>query len=247
MRLLLIAASILALGACSGAEQGAQKEQAAPKASAEPALASCVDVNKARDVANALDGAPCQLTFADGRTALVTPAPVGNDAEFGNVTIVVRGKDGAPLQTIEEAEATSYLPVTAAVEDVDGDGREDIAVNINQGNVNTTAAVWAFREKAGKFVRLGEINAVDVSRTSEGLLALSTRENAATYGVEFVRVDQESFTSIASFELTPVVDGKGAVTRTECKLLEGPGLAAMKLTPQAATAKFCAEPSAKVE
>jgi hypothetical protein len=241
MRLFLTTACVVALAACGA------NPTATPKAEPVAALASCADVNQTRDPANALDGAPCQLNFADGRVAQVTPQPVAAGAEFGVIDIVVRGKDGADLQTIKEAQATSYLPVTAAVQDIDGDGREDIAINISQGNVNTTSAVWAYRETPGQFVRLGEIVAVDVARTADGLLALSTRNSAASYGVQFVRVDEATLTPIASFELTPIADDKGGVARTECKLLDGPGLAELKLTPAAATTKFCAEPSAKVE
>jgi hypothetical protein len=241
MRSLLMATCVLALAAC-GANPAAP-----PKAQPATALVACADVNQNRETANALDGAPCKLEFADGRVAQVTPATVAADAASGAVEIVVRGKDGAALQTIQEPEVMSYVPVAATVQDIDGDGREDIAVNVNQGNVNTTSAVWAFRENAGKFVRLGEIVAVNVSRTADGLLALSTRGSAATYGVQFVRVDAATLTPIASFDLTPIADDKGGIARTECKLIEGPGLAALKLTPQAATEKFCAEPSAKVE
>jgi hypothetical protein len=243
MKMIYGVVAVLTLAACGGNQTKTEANEAFALAQALPA---CDVANMEREVAHSLDGTACKLDLGDGRIAHVLPAPVPDSPEGdGKVDITIFNNDGAVLQSFGEGEVSSYLPITARIEDFDRDGAGDIRVTLNSGNVNTRSAIWAARE--GAFVRLGEVNAVSTSPTADGFIALSTRESAATYSVAFVRVVADAITPIASFNLTPIADDKGAIARTECELAQAPGIAALGLTPEAATKKFCADPAAQIE
>lgn len=221
----------LALSACA---------KSAPTQAA-PAAAPCADMPVAT---GELTPGECQLEVS-GRVVRFTFAPVAEGAVAGNVSAEVIDEDGAVVQTLLEPDVSEYLPPSA--EDVDGDGRADILIRRESGNVNTVSGVWIYSGERGAYQRAGEVSGVEIQRTSEGYIAVPARSGAAAWNVAFYRLDEGGLIPLVTVGVEAQdVSADGRVTRSDCTLTDAPGLADLNLTLEAAQAKFCAEPAAGV-
>lgn len=221
-RAMILASAALALAACS-------QEPAVDAPTYDLSLyPSCSEID-ATDERLAQDG--CLLS-ADGMLhALVVTRGV-------NAVSVQSVVDGEPAQLMEETVAAGQALPT--LEDVNGDGRPDLLIPRETGNVNTVQAVWLAGEGAGAYTRLGEIAGIGLSRTAEGLLAVPARSSAAAVEVTFYRVEPTSLAEAAVVTVTaePRPDGSLA---TRCELTRKPE--GETWTDAQMQEKFCAEPA----
>ena len=184
----------------------------------------------------------CTL-IANDETLRVRYSPVAEGAQGGAVSVDVLGEDGAVSQTMLESDVSEYLP--PSVQDVDGDGRGDILIARESGNVNTASGVWVFNGDAGAYRRVGEISGVEIVNTVDGYVAVPARGGAAMWNVAFYQLDADGLHMLASVN----VEGEelaGGQIRSTCSLLDAPGIERVSLTTAEAEAKFCAEPAAQV-
>lgn len=183
----------------------------------------------------------CRLE-STGSSLHVKFAATPEGASGGTVSIDVLGSDFAIAQTVTETDVSEYR--APSVQDVDGDGRGDILIPRETGNVNVANAIWLFSGESGAYRRVGEVSGVSIERTEEGYVAVPARGGAALWNVAFYRLDGEGLHMIASVN----VEGEevnGAV-RSTCTLADAPGIGAINLDATQAEAKFCAEPAAGV-
>lgn len=182
----------------------------------------------------------CRLS-ANDESLRVVYAEAAEGAVAGTVSIEVFGDNGGVRQVMIEPDVSEYL--APRVHDVDGDGRADILVGRASGNANTVSGVWVFNGERGVYQRVGEISGVAVTRTEEGYVAVAGRSSAAAWNVAFHSLDDAGLHLVASVDVegTPGDDGAIAIA---CRLADAPGIAELQLAPQAAEARFCAEPAA---
>ena len=181
--------------------------------------------------------------IANDETLRARYSPVSEGAMGGAVSVDVLGENGVVLQTMLESDVSEYLP--PSVQDVDGDGRGDILIARERGNVNTASGVWVFNGDAGAYRRVGEISGVEIVNTADGYVAVPSRGGAAMWNVAFYQLDAEGLHMLASVN----VEGEelaGGQIRSTCALLDAPGIDRVGLTTELAEAKFCAEPAAQV-
>jgi hypothetical protein len=186
--------------------------------------------------ASEIEAGECRLDAA-GETMRVSFSPMAEGVN-GTVRIDVLNADGAVAQTIVEENVSQYLAPT--VQDVDGDGRADILVARETGNVNTVFGVWIFGGDRNVYRRVGEVSGYDIARTQEGLLAVQARSGAALRTVAFYQLNPDGLAHIATVELEAREGGE--TVHWNCRLSDAPGVAELGLAADAAEQRFCADP-----
>lgn len=184
----------------------------------------------------------CKLQAA-GQTLRVSYGEPAAGTSVGTVNVDVHSEDGSVQQSIVEADVLQYLPVS--VEDIDGDGRADIRIERDRGNVNTTSALWIFNGERGRYERAGEVSGVEIERTADGYIAVPARSSAAAWNVSFYRLSDIGLAKLVAVEVVGEERAGGAIEST-CSLVESNGLPAIALSETEAREKFCAEPAAQV-
>lgn len=235
-----ISAAALALAACSPAP--ASDEPAAPAGGASAkrvALPDCETVEAQDQGADGWKHPDCRVLLPDGSGLAIEARYAPAEDESIEVTVQVVQTGDKTIQEFKERMGNTFNG--ANVKDFDGDGKADVLLPLETGNVNTSWAVY--RQMEGPtFVRVGEPSGVSVVKTETGYIAVQGRSSAADYYV--------SFYSLTPTELKPVltveVSGKGEpgkVTGVDCTLTDDGGMAELGLTDAAAKEKFCAEPT----
>lgn len=163
------------------------------------AIPLCEDISRSEnpeaDPMNMFGAADCRLNPAGGENPsnvqiLVDFADVdpANLDATGVVRVEVAELSGKSLQVFEEKDLYEY--VYPSVKDVDGDGKVDLLVARETGNVNTVHALWLQRGEWA-FTRAGEVSGVDVMVRPDGLIASVGRSTAASYYAEFYRIEND--------------------------------------------------------
>jgi hypothetical protein len=217
--------ALLALAACEP-RRGAALEELMPCAELVLAAGEFA-ANECRIEAN---GEALHVKYAQGDAGAVA----------GNVSLELIDAHGDVRQLMVEPGVSRYL--APRVHDVDGDGRADLLVGRDAGNVNTVSGVWIFSGERGVYERVGEISGVSVTPTEDGLVAVGSRSSAAAWNIAFHQLDGRGLRLMASVEIEGI-EQRGDVLRTRCLLNDGSGLAELGLAPAEAQAKFCADPA----
>jgi hypothetical protein len=230
----------LALSACSPAP--ATDEAAAPAGGASAkrvALPECDAVEAQDQGADGWKHPDCRALLPDGSGLAIEARYAPAEDESIEVTIQVVQTGDKTIQEFKERMGNTFNGPN--VKDFDGDGKADVLLPLETGNVNTSWAVY--RQVEGpKFVRVGEPSGVSLVKTESGYIAAQGRSSAADYYVSFFSLEPEELKPV----LTVEVSGKGEpgkVTDVECVLTDDGGMAETGLTEDAAKAKFCAEPT----
>lgn len=185
----------------------------------------------------------CQLQTAGGilRFAITPP-------EKPNAATTVKGNLIGPadgiVQTIEVGQWGRFFP--PALADIDGNGAQDLVITTDVGNVNATQSVWLFNPNTARFVEAGEIVQSGNSLTSDGLVAVVARVNAASYATTFFSVIDFKLVELATATVTLNAGGKVESCSVERAPANTEAIAALKLTPAQADAKFCGYARAQV-
>jgi hypothetical protein len=188
----------------------------------------------------AREAAECQLEAA-GQTLHVKFEPGAAGAEAGSVSIDVLGDDGAVVQTMLEPDVLEFI--APKIQDVDGDGRPDILAGRESGNVNTTYGVWVFNGERGVYERVGQLDGVEIERTSDGLVVAVGRSSAVSWAVNFYKLDEGGLQPMVNIRVSAPEREGG---EPSCALETTPGLRDLNITEEAARERFCAEPAAQV-
>lgn len=224
-----LAAASLSLGAC--ARQDAKQS----------VLPACAKL----EATNAGDAGwthpECAIQSKDS-AALVFEVryPKPEPGQPNGVQVRVIGPEQEALQTIEEGMDST--PSAPKLEDIDGDGRDELMIPLSTGNVNTTWAIWRATGSSRHMTRAGQLSAVEIARTESGYVTASARSSAAAWNVDFYRFDGAALRPIVSTQVEAVPDDTGGIGSVNCSVMDAGGLASVNLTPEAAQQQFCAEP-----
>jgi hypothetical protein len=186
----------------------------------------------------------CRLQSADA-AGLAFEARYSQPApdQQQRIAIQVVGPGDATLQTIEETiEHTFGAPL---LQDVDGDGRDELLVPLLTGNVNTTWAVWRATGEETTFKRIGELSGVDLGHTEDGYVTAAGRSSAKSFVVHYFRIENDALKPVVDVTVTALELGPDdKIVAETCEVEDAGGLAATGLDAAAAKAKFCEDPAA---
>jgi hypothetical protein len=224
----------LTLAACSPAPT----EEAGGVAAKRVPLPDCASVEAEDNGADGWKHPDCRAVFPDQSGLAIEARYTPAEDDSTKITVQVVQTGDATIQTFEERMGNTFNGPTLA--DFDKDGKVDIQVPLETGNVNTTWALWKQFE-GPKFVRIGEPSGVEIQQTESGYLAVQGRSSASEYYVTFYKLTGEDLKE----QLTARVAAQGEpdkITGVECTIEEDEAFAASGLTLDAAKAQFCAEP-----
>lgn len=232
----------LALAACSPAPASdveAGGEAGGGAAAKRLPLPDCA-TSKAEDLgADGWKHPDCRLMLPDASGLAIEAryTPAEDDSTQVNVQVVQPGD--ATIQEIVERMGNTFNG--PSVEDFDKDGKADILLPLETGNVNTTWAVW--RQVDGpRFVRVGEPNGISIVKTDSGYIAVQGRSSAAEYYVQFLKLEADALSPVATATVTAQGE-PDRITGVDCSVADDGGLATAGLTLEAAKKQFCAEPA----
>ncbi len=240
LRLVLCIAALAAV-ACSPRtepESVAPADSAGGVAEKRMPLPDCSEVETQDQGADGWKHPDCRLMLPDGSGRAIEARYAKAEDESTKVTVQVVAPGDATVQTIEETMGNTFEKVI--VEDIDQDGRPDIRVPLETGNVNTSWALWRHTPD-GSFVRIGEPSGVSMVNTPSGYFAVQSRISANEWSVQFYKLEADVLTPVATAEL--VAEGEpDKITGVACTVTDDGGLKAAALDIKAAEAQFCAEP-----
>jgi hypothetical protein len=201
-------------------------------------LPDCASVETQDAGADGWKHPDCRLMFTDDSKLALEARYTPAEDDSTKITVQVVAPGDATLQTIEETMGNTFNGV--ALQDIDKDGKLDIQIPLETGNVNTTWAVWRQRDDKS-FIRIGEPTGVSIEKTASGYIAVQARSSANEWAVEFYKLEADDLKPVATADV--IAQGEpDKITGVECTITDDGGLAAASLTPEAARAQFCAEP-----
>jgi hypothetical protein len=181
----------------------------------------------------------CRLMLNDNSGLAVEARYSKAEDETTKVSVQVVAPGDKTLQKIDETMGNTFNQIS--LQDVDKDGKADILLPLETGNVNTTWAVWHQQDDGKSFVRIGEPSGVEIVKTESGYIAVPSRSSANEWDVSFYKLEGE-LTPVAT--ATTTAEGEvDKITGVTCVVTDDGGLATAGLDQAAAQAKFCAEPS----
>ena len=238
---LAVCLAALAFAACSPAPDTTAEAPAGGVPSAKRmALPDCATVEAKDEGDLGWKHPDCRLVFPDqsGLAIEARYAPAEDDSTEVTVQIVQAGDKA--IQEFKERMGNTFNGPTLV--DFDKDGKVDIQLPLETGNVNTAWALW--RQGAdGKFVRVqgDDISGVDLVKTDSGYIATQGRSSASEYYVSFYTLADDKLTPVATVSVT----GQGEsdkVTGVDCTVDTVDSPLGEGLTAKTAAAKFCPEP-----
>lgn len=239
MRLRSVICAAAFAAACSPAPASDEAPAGDAPAAKRIPLPECASVEAEDAGADGWKHPDCRMMFPDdtGMAIEARYTPAEDDSTKISVQVVAPGD--ATLQTIEERMGNTFNGPTLV--DFDKDGKTDIQLPLETGNVNTTWALWR-QASEGKFVRIGEPSGVEFAKTDSGYFASQGRSSAAEYYVTFYKLVDENLEDVVTARV--MGEGEPGKAKVTCSIdtEESPGLTALNLTAEAAQAQFCAEP-----
>ncbi|MFT3725013.1 MAG: hypothetical protein QM773_15695 [Hyphomonadaceae bacterium] len=225
----------LAVAACSPAPA---EDADAGKSEKRLPLPDCATVQAADQGADGWKHPDCRAMFADQSGMAIEARYKPAEDDSTEVTVQVVAKGDATVQTIDERMGNTFS--APSLEDFDKDGKIDILVPLETGNVNTTWAAWR-QVDGGKFVRVGEPSGVSIEKTASGYIATPARSAANEWGISFYKLEADQLQPVLTADV--VAQGEpNKITGVECTIEDDGGLPATGLTLEAAKTQFCAEP-----
>lgn len=206
---------VVGLGAC---DRGQGVNEPAPENVEVAETESAVDVDVARDETPTLIDEPivvpvaqclvpddyfadgmtpaCTLVTADAQGFALSVTPPAEESETRLLEIDVAAQDGSVVQTITETIEGTYA--TASLNDLNGDGAEELLVPMYTGNVNTVYALWTRAPGGTQYVRVGEISGVSFEIMDAGVFGVPARASAAEWEIEYYQLNGEALEAVAS-------------------------------------------------
>lgn len=234
---LAVCAIALAASACSPAPVE-DAGGGVPVAAKRMPLPDCATIEAKDAGADGWKHPDCRLMFPDQSGMAIEARYTPAEDDSTEVTVQVVATGDATLQTFDERMGNTFNG--PLLEDFDKDGKVDIQIPLETGNVNTTWAVWR-QVGDGKFVRVGEPSGVSLVKTDSGYIAAQARSSANEWGVSFYKLEADVLMPILTADVTAQGE-PDKITGVACEIADDGGLAATGLTADAAKAQFCAEP-----
>ncbi|WP_420432701.1 hypothetical protein [Hyphobacterium sp.] len=156
----------------------------------------------------------CALQPTDGRELMaVFTFTDGEWAQDGRLE--VNSFEGRLLQAFDFETESFFYP---SLEDINGDGREDILVPLITGNVNTEYAIFMGHDE-GFLTDPFQTNGHTIEPAPHGMFVVHSRSSAAEYGADFYAFEDGTVNSVASVSISYVNAGDGE--GPECSLVHG--------------------------
>jgi hypothetical protein len=242
MRFRLVLGVAALLAACSPKSETPGEEAAAGAGAAAEKRMPLPDCSTVATQDLGADGwkhPDCRLMLTDNSGLAVEARYTKAEDESTKVSVQVVAPGDATLQKIDETMGNTFNQIS--VEDIDKDGKADLLLPLETGNINTTWAVWRQQDDGKGFVRIGEPSGVEIKKTDSGYIAVPSRSSANEWDVAFYKLEGE-LTPVATASVT--AEGEvDKITGVTCVVADDGGLAQAGLDQAAAQAKFCAEPS----
>jgi hypothetical protein len=243
-RRLILWTAAIATAACSpavdlpaeGADGGAAQKRLP--------LPDCAEVSTEDQGADGWKHPDCRMMLADNSGLAIEARYTKAEDESTKVAVQIVAPGDATLQTIEETMGNTFNGITQL--DADGDGKTDLLLPLETGNVNTTWALWRQNDDGQTFARAGEPSGVSVERTESGYIAVPARSSASEWSVGFYKLEANTLRPAVTVDVAAEdVSGPDATQfRVTCNLTDNGGVAETGLSSEAATDRFCAEPAA---
>ncbi len=237
---LAVCIAALAAAACSPAPAEDGPAAGSGAAAKRMPLPDCASVQTQDAGADGWKHPDCRMMLTDASKLAIEAryAPAEDDSTTVKVQVVAPGD--ATLQTIEETMGNTFEGVKAV--DIDADGREDLLVPLETGNVNTSWALWVQAADGKSFVRAGEPSGVGISKTESGYISVPARSSANEWGVSFYKLEAGELKPVVTADV--IARGEpDKITSVDCTVADDGGLASTGLDAAAAQKQFCAEPS----
>ena len=178
------------------------------------------------DGAPSLDG--CRVVLDEGEFLVVR----GGDS---GLTVDLWTPDGVHSEVIQEAVVDAQRGLR--LQELDNLKPSEVVVPLSEGNANIVQSIWRRVPDQQRFVRLGEVSAIELVGDGDGLVAAPARSSASTYEVAFLKLGEAALEPVATVEVRYGEAGGQPV----CTLREAPGAAALGLDTAAAQTKFCSD------
>jgi hypothetical protein len=232
----------LAFSACSPAPDTTAEAPAGGMPSAKRvALPDCAAVEAHDAGADGWKHPDCRLVFPDpsGLAIEARYAPAEDDSTEVTVQVVQTGDK--TIQTFKERMGNTFNGPELV--DFDKDGKVDIQLPLETGNVNTSWAIWRQVED-GKFVRIqaDDLSGVELTKTDSGYIATQGRSSANEYYVSFYKLIETKLEPVATVSV--IARGEpDNITGVDCAVdTDDTSPLGEGLTTKTAGAKFCPEP-----
>ena len=233
----------LAFAACSPAPDTTAEAPAGGVASAKRvALPDCATVEAKDEGDLGWKHPDCRLMFPDQSGLAIEARYAPAEDESTEVTVQVVQTGDKTIQEFKERMGNTFNGPELV--DFDKDGKVDIKLPLETGNVNTSWALWR-QDTDGKFVRIDadDLSGVELTKTDSGYIATQGRSSANEYYVSFYTLAANKLTPVATVSV--VAQGEpDKVTRVDCVVeTDDTSPLGEGLTAKTAEAKFCSEPS----
>jgi hypothetical protein len=240
LRLVLCVAALLAACSPESETPGEEADAGSGVAAKRMPLPDCSTVETQDLGADGWKHPDCRLMLTDNSGLAVEARYKKAEDDSTKISAQIVAPGDATLQTIEETMGNTFNQIS--VEDIDKDGKADLLLPLETGNVNTTWAVWRQQDDGRTFVRIGEPSGVEIVKTDSGYFAVPARSSASEWDVAFYKLDAGKLTPIVT--ASTVAQGEvDNITGVECTVTDDGGLGEIGLDLAAAKAQFCAEPS----
>jgi len=231
--LLLSSAAIPALSGCQQNTPEIVAEKNEPLVT-KPTL--CADLDDA--ALNDRGQANCVLNSNDGSGLILEVrygAPRDGD-EYGAVEVEIKAV--LPYDDVKQTikETSEFVYGLPKLQDLDGDGRNELLVPLMTGNVNTVYALWRGVTSPQPYTRVGEISGVSFEAMDDGMFSASARASAASWVTSYYKFIDGDISNIATAMVELPADQEG---EEKCTLSDDGGLALTGLTLAQAQDKFC--------
>ena len=229
----IAAAFVIACALAACAQQQTDADEGPAIAEKRLPLPVCADVAIGSGASS-----DCRIQSSD-KAGLAFEVRRNEEAGITKETIAVVGPGDATLQTIVEAVDAQAPP--PHLQDVDGDGRDELMVAISAGAANATFAIWRAAGDDPVFSRLGELTGASIGPGPGGAAAVSARSSAAEWIVEYYRINGETLNALARATVAAEA-GEGGAIKTTCVAADAGAMTALGLTPEELQRRYCDAP-----
>lgn len=238
----LVAAATLALAACARPDApmaGNLDPPGTPRAIAATDPPGPVsDLQPCGDIGSAATPPDCYLRSHDSAGLTFEIRHHGHGQQSA-VTVTTLDPEGTVLQTLTEPAVGTTEP---RLRDVDNDGRDELIIPVMAATANIRYVIY-HAAPDGTLQRSGELTGIGLDTSAAGYTVITARDSYELWKIQFWTFDAAVLHPLVTVEVHFLDDGTGHVGGSECTVVDTGGLARTGLSPDQATAQFCAEPT----
>lgn len=223
--------ALLLTAACATSPSGAPEETAERRArlAAISLLPACADVETVTgELTTRIPD--CRMTARPSRLQLSLKSDPASEQIFGPsgfLTVSVIDRRGALIGDFSEITNGEYA--YPALQDVNGDGRDDLIIPRATDAVNWVHSLW-LQQEGGDFVHAGEVTGSEVNWASRGYVAAIRQTGAADWETGYSRIREGKLEEVALTRSTGV---RAPGWDDPCEIVEiAPGLDPKRFCPR---------------